>query len=261
MSSSESEDDFESASEGDDSFSYDEDVSDEEEQVPSSAIPDDQNQEVKFEAHSVDNKVFTSSGLENVSTHDENKEVVQILSTEPPVRTIVEIQSKTSEEVRNNLKLQNVQDQTAAALIPAIECHSISSTTTREISPNITQQPATERETVELAKSVGHLSISTDYQIKEAEKNSSEIQEPIQCVALDDAIPSDIVTKISTRSVSSRVRPNNSSKPKPTLGGKKLGGVKLSQPLESTATSLIDCDTEPFFPKVEKVVVHPHQAQ
>lgn len=261
MSSSESEDDFESASEGDDSSSYEEDddeASDNEDQlVLSSAIPVDQTQEVKL-AHSVDNNVVTSSLLENVSTQDEKQ-------TEPPVPTT---ERPSTYEERSNNTLQHldvkVQDKTAAAALTTTNSSSNSLTSSAdEISPNNTKQPAEVQETVVLAKSLELVSISSSVQdqIRKSENIPSEIQEPIQSSPLDDAIPVDIVTKISTRSVSSRVRPSSNSKPKQTLGAKKLGGVKLSQPFENNATAPLDHDTEEsLFPtKVEKAPHQTHQ--
>ena len=263
MSSSESEDDFESASEGDDSSSYEEDddeASDNEDQlVLSSAIPVDQTQEVKL-AHSVDNNVVTSSLLENVSTQDEKQ-------TEPPVPTT---ERPSTFEERSDNTLQHldvkVQDKTAAAALTTTNSSSNSLTSSAdEISPNNTKQPAEVQETVVLAKSLELVSISSSVQdqIRKSENIPSEIQEPIQSSPLDDAIPVDIVTKISTRSVSSRVRPSSNSKPKQTLGAKKLGGVKLSQPFENNATAPLDHDTEEsLFPtKVEKAPHQTHQVQ
>ena len=247
MSSSESDDDFESASEGDDESSscddegISEDESDIEDQVP--AVPASK----VATANSNDDKIIIPSA--EIAESLPAEEVL-----EPPVPK-AEIQEKCEESSTSQPEEENKKP--ANALIPAIN----SSFSNTEISSLSESKQAKHDETaVNLTKSLKHVSISSQEHVKDeivvSKAENSASKAPTEDALEEFSVPSDIASKISTRRVlSSRVRPP--SKPKATLGAKKLGGVKLSQPVEPTSPALAQVDSEEFFStsKAEKIFV------
>lgn len=203
MSRSESEDEFESADEGDDS-SEESSCSSENE-----CIADDEHQSSK--------KSVTQDEAEaNVPSSAEETQ-----------------EAKTMLEIENNVENLSCQEKSYMTCTMTSEPSNVA---IADKSDPITPEMCSQISTLDRKDHEEDEGISSDV-LSQTNRPKSDI--PFAATENKDhenqEIPAEIITKISTRSIST----SGKIRSKPSLGAKKLGAVKLSQPPES-----LDCTLE-----------------
>ncbi|XP_057366026.1 protein FAM114A2-like [Daphnia carinata] len=148
-----------------------------------------------------------------------------------------------SEEFPHHKELQDVKATSVEDQI--VHTHEIpqSGDILNKISPGdaLANQEDQKNETTELQDNVP-TNFDTDLLPKTVDKTIPSIEQ----ICEDAQVPSEIAKKISTRNISNRGKVRS----KPTLGAKKLGAVKLSQPPESPNLALSETDSKAIYKEV-----------